>query len=172
MLEAGQRSANGRDAIKVHGDCPMKHATRFALAATFAVLAWTAWRPRVPEPRRDHHRSVSRPEAPPTSWHACWRRNSRRSSDRISSSRTSAAGGTTIATGRVSRATPDGHTLLLHNLQISANVALYPKLKLRHREGPRPRRVRQPQSIGAGRPKITRAEHARGASCIDEDDPH
>jgi tripartite-type tricarboxylate transporter receptor subunit TctC len=37
-------------------------------------------------------------------------------------------GGTTIATGRVARATPDGHTLLLHNLQISANVALYPKL--------------------------------------------
>ena len=37
-------------------------------------------------------------------------------------------GGTTIATGRVARATADGHTLLLHNLQISANVALYPKL--------------------------------------------
>jgi tripartite-type tricarboxylate transporter receptor subunit TctC len=36
-------------------------------------------------------------------------------------------GGTTIATGRVARA-PDAHTLLLHNLQISANVALYPKL--------------------------------------------
>jgi tripartite-type tricarboxylate transporter receptor subunit TctC len=37
-------------------------------------------------------------------------------------------GGTTIATGRVARAAPDGHTLLLHNLQISANVALYPRL--------------------------------------------
>src|SRR5712691_6761467 len=36
-------------------------------------------------------------------------------------------GATTIATGRVARATPDGHTLLLHNLQISANVTLYPK---------------------------------------------
>jgi tripartite-type tricarboxylate transporter receptor subunit TctC len=35
-------------------------------------------------------------------------------------------GGTTIATGRVARASPDGYTLLLHNLQISANVALYP----------------------------------------------
>src|SRR4051812_13327401 len=34
-------------------------------------------------------------------------------------------GGSTIATARVARATPDGHTLLLHNLQISANVALY-----------------------------------------------
>ena len=37
-------------------------------------------------------------------------------------------GGTTIATARVARAAPDGYTLLLHNLQISANVALYPKL--------------------------------------------
>jgi tripartite-type tricarboxylate transporter receptor subunit TctC len=37
-------------------------------------------------------------------------------------------GATTIATGRVARATPDGHTLLLHNLQISANVALHPSL--------------------------------------------
>jgi tripartite-type tricarboxylate transporter receptor subunit TctC len=37
-------------------------------------------------------------------------------------------GGTTIATARVARAAPDGYTLLLHNLQISANVSLYPKL--------------------------------------------
>ena len=37
-------------------------------------------------------------------------------------------GGTTIATARVARATPDGHVLLLHNLQISANVALYNSL--------------------------------------------
>lgn len=36
-------------------------------------------------------------------------------------------GNTTIATGRVAHAAPDGHTLLLHNLQISANVTLYPK---------------------------------------------
>jgi tripartite-type tricarboxylate transporter receptor subunit TctC len=36
-------------------------------------------------------------------------------------------GGTIIATGRVARA-PDGHTLLLHNLQISANVSLYASL--------------------------------------------
>jgi tripartite-type tricarboxylate transporter receptor subunit TctC len=35
-------------------------------------------------------------------------------------------GGTTIAIGRLARAAPDGHTLLLHNLQISANVTLYP----------------------------------------------
>jgi tripartite-type tricarboxylate transporter receptor subunit TctC len=34
-------------------------------------------------------------------------------------------GGTTIATNRVAKASPDGYTLLLHNLQISANVTLY-----------------------------------------------
>ena len=37
-------------------------------------------------------------------------------------------GGTNIATARVARAAPDGHTLLLHNLQISANVSLYGNL--------------------------------------------
>lgn len=37
-------------------------------------------------------------------------------------------GGTTIATNRVAHATPDGYTLLIHNLQISANVALYKNL--------------------------------------------
>jgi tripartite-type tricarboxylate transporter receptor subunit TctC len=37
-------------------------------------------------------------------------------------------GGTIIATSRVARATPDGYTLLLHNLQISANVSLYGSL--------------------------------------------
>jgi putative tricarboxylic transport membrane protein len=37
-------------------------------------------------------------------------------------------GGTTIATARVARAAPDGHLLLLHNLQISANVSLYGNL--------------------------------------------
>src|SRR5919204_3567451 len=34
-------------------------------------------------------------------------------------------GATTIATGRVARAAGDGYTLLLHNLQISANGSLY-----------------------------------------------
>jgi tripartite-type tricarboxylate transporter receptor subunit TctC len=37
-------------------------------------------------------------------------------------------GGTNIAGQRVARAAPDGHTLLLHNLQISANVSLYKTL--------------------------------------------
>src|SRR6476469_2836915 len=34
-------------------------------------------------------------------------------------------GNTIIATGRLARATPDGYTLLVHNLQITANPALY-----------------------------------------------
>jgi tripartite-type tricarboxylate transporter receptor subunit TctC len=34
-------------------------------------------------------------------------------------------GGTIIATNRVAKASPDGYTLLLHNLQISANATLY-----------------------------------------------
>ena len=37
-------------------------------------------------------------------------------------------GGTIIATNKVAKATPDGYTLLLHNLQISANVTLYKSL--------------------------------------------
>jgi len=37
-------------------------------------------------------------------------------------------GGTNIATNRVAHAAPDGYTLLLHNLAISANVTLYKEL--------------------------------------------
>jgi len=37
-------------------------------------------------------------------------------------------GGTIIATSRVAHAAPDGYTLLLHNLAISANVTLYKAL--------------------------------------------
>jgi tripartite-type tricarboxylate transporter receptor subunit TctC len=37
-------------------------------------------------------------------------------------------GGTNIAGQRVARAAPDGHTLFIHNLQISANVSLYKTL--------------------------------------------
>ena len=34
-------------------------------------------------------------------------------------------GGTIIGTNKVVKSTPDGYTLLLHNLQISANPSLY-----------------------------------------------
>jgi tripartite-type tricarboxylate transporter receptor subunit TctC len=37
-------------------------------------------------------------------------------------------GGTNIASQRVARAAPDGHTIYIHNLQISANVSLYKTL--------------------------------------------
>jgi tripartite-type tricarboxylate transporter receptor subunit TctC len=37
-------------------------------------------------------------------------------------------GGTTIGSGRVVRAAPDGYTLLLHNIAISAIPSLFPKL--------------------------------------------
>src|SRR3954469_20911658 len=37
-------------------------------------------------------------------------------------------GGTNIAGARVARAAPDGTTLFVHNLQISANVSLYKSL--------------------------------------------
>ncbi|HZD91232.1 MAG TPA: tripartite tricarboxylate transporter substrate-binding protein [Pseudolabrys sp.] len=37
-------------------------------------------------------------------------------------------GGTILATNKVAHAAPDGYTLLLHNIQISANVSLYKKL--------------------------------------------
>jgi tripartite-type tricarboxylate transporter receptor subunit TctC len=36
-------------------------------------------------------------------------------------------GASTIGTARAAQAAPDGYTLLLHNLAISANVSLYPK---------------------------------------------
>ena len=37
-------------------------------------------------------------------------------------------GGTNIAGQRVANAAPDGHTLMIHNLQVSANVSLYKTL--------------------------------------------
>ena len=52
----------------------------------------------------------------------------RRSSSRASSSRISAAATPSSACEKVARAAPDGYTLLLPNLQISANVTLYKKL--------------------------------------------
>jgi putative tricarboxylic transport membrane protein len=54
-------------------------------------------------------------------------------------------GGTIIGTNKVVKATPDGYTLLLHNLQISANPGLYKNLH-------------QPQSARADRAQGPRGE--------------
>ena len=51
-----------------------------------------------------------------------------RNSSRVSSSKMSPVGQQSSPTNRVARAVPDGYTLLLHNLQISANAALYKTL--------------------------------------------
>src|SRR5258708_34784721 len=50
-------------------------------------------------------------------------------------------GGTTIATARVPRAAPAGHTLLPPNPQVSANVALYNSLPFDTAKALRPARV-------------------------------
>ncbi len=147
----------------------MRHSMRFALTGVFAVLAWAAGAQEYPS--RGVTIIVPYPAGGPTDQLA--RVLAPKFSEKLGQNfivENVSGGGTTIATGRVARAIPDGHTLLLHNLQISANVALYPKLRLRYREGPHASRFRQPQSIGAGRPKIARAEHARRAPCVDEDD--
>ena len=67
-------------------------------------------------------------------------------------------GSTIIATNKVAKATPDGYTLLLHNLQISANPTLFKTLPFDTREGLRAGDADQPQSAGAGRPPGPRAE--------------
>ena len=109
--------------------------------------------------------------ARPTSWRACSRRNSPISSGRTSSSRTSAAAAPTIADrpGRA-RDAQDGHTLLLHNLQISANVALYPKLTFDTEKDLTPVAfINQNPLVLVGRKSLA-AEHAAGAGRLDEDD--
>jgi tripartite-type tricarboxylate transporter receptor subunit TctC len=105
----------------------MKYSMRFVLACIFAVLAWAV--SAQDYPNRVVTIIVPYPAGGPTDQLA--RVLAPKFSERLGQNfivENVSGGGTTIATGRVARATPDGHTLLLHNLQISANVALYPKL--------------------------------------------
>ena len=44
-------------------------------------------------------------------------------------------GSTIVATNKVAKATPDGYTLLLHNLQITANVTLFKNMPFDTDEG-------------------------------------
>jgi tripartite-type tricarboxylate transporter receptor subunit TctC len=100
---------------------------RFALTGVFAVLAWAAGAQEYPS--RGVTIIVPYPAGGPTDQLA--RVLAPKFSEKLGQNfivENVSGGGTTIATGRVARAIPDGHTLLLHNLQISANVALYPKL--------------------------------------------
>jgi tripartite-type tricarboxylate transporter receptor subunit TctC len=105
----------------------MKHSTRLVLACIFAVLGWAV--SAQDYPNRVVTIIVPYPAGGPTDQLA--RVLAPKFSERLGQNfivENVSGGGTTIATGRIARATPDGHTLLLHNLQISANVALYPKL--------------------------------------------
>ena len=105
----------------------IKHAKRLLLAALLAACASAAGAQDYPN--RLVTIIVPYPAGGPTDQIA--RELAARLSERLKQNfvvENVSGGGTTIATGRVARATPDGYTLLLHNLQISANVALYPNL--------------------------------------------
>ena len=105
----------------------MKHATRLFLAALLAAYASAAGAQDYPN--RLVTIIVPYPAGGPTDQIA--RELAAQFSAKLGQNfvvENVSGGGTTIATGRVARATPDGYTLLLHNLQISANVALYPNL--------------------------------------------
>ena len=105
----------------------IKHAKRLLLAALLAACASAAGAQDYPN--RLVTIIVPYPAGGPTDQIA--RELAARLSERLKQNfvvENVSGGGTTIATGRVTRATPDGYTLLLHNLQISANVALYPNL--------------------------------------------
>jgi tripartite-type tricarboxylate transporter receptor subunit TctC len=105
----------------------MKHSMRLSLAGLVAVLGWAALAQDYPT--RVVTIIVPYPAGGPTD--ALARVLAPKFSEKLGQNfivENVSGGGTTIATGRVARATPDGHTLLLHNLQISANVSLYPKL--------------------------------------------
>ena len=103
----------------------MKASLRLSLAAVLVALGWAPPR-RITRAARSRSSFPIRPGAPPTSWRACWRRNSPISWDRISSSRTSAAAEPPSPPAGSARDAGWTHAAL-HNLQISANVALYPR---------------------------------------------
>ena len=105
----------------------MNHALRLYLAALVAIVGYTASAQDYPS--RTVTIIVPYPAGGPTDQLA--RVLAPKFSEKLGQNfivENISGGGTTIATGRVARAAADGHTLLLHNLQISANVALYPKL--------------------------------------------
>ena len=99
------------------------------VVAFFGLLAWTASAAAQPYPSRVVTIIVPYPAGGPTDQLA--RVLAPALSDKLGQNfivENVSGGATTIATGRVARAAPDGYTLLLHNLQISANVSLYRNL--------------------------------------------
>jgi len=104
----------------------------------------------------------TRPAAQPISWRACW---SPKFSEQLGQNfivENVEAGATTIATGRVARATADGPYVRLHNLQISANVSLHANLPFGHREGLGPDCLHHTtKSAGAVGRKVARRRYAR-----------
>src|SRR5215475_8426795 len=106
----------------------MRHIFGVVLAF-FGLLAWAASAAAQPYPSRVVTMIVPYPAGGPTDQLA--RMLAPALSEKLGQNviiENVSGGATTIATARVARAAPDGHTLLLHNLQISANVALYNNL--------------------------------------------
>ena len=69
-------------------------------------------------------------------------------------------GGTIIATNRVTKASPDGYTLLLHNLQILRQRHAVQEHAVRHRERFDRHHVDQQRSAGAGWAEGSAAERS------------
>src|SRR5215475_1758366 len=96
------------------------------VVAFFGLLAWAASAAAQPYPSRVVTIIVPYPAGGPTDQLA--RVLAPALSDKLGQNfivENVSGGATTIATGRVARTPGDGYTLLLHNLQISANVSLY-----------------------------------------------
>ena len=80
-------------------------------------------------------------------------------------------GGTNIAGQRVARAAPDGYTLMVHNLQVSANVSLYKSLPFDTEKDFLPiAMINSNPLVLVGR-KTLAGQHAAGAGGVDEDNP-
>lgn len=107
----------------------MSYLIRILVAILAAALAWTSLACAQDYPNRTVTIIVPYPAGGPTDQVA--RMLAPKFSEQLGQSfivENVSGGATTIATTRVARSAPDGYTLLLHNLQISANVSLYPNL--------------------------------------------
>jgi tripartite-type tricarboxylate transporter receptor subunit TctC len=105
------------------------YSIRTLVAVLATVLAWTSLACAQDYPNRTVTIIVPYPAGGPTDQVA--RTLAPKFSEQLGQSfivENVSGGATTIATTRVARAAADGYTLLLHNLQISANVSLYPNL--------------------------------------------